>query len=53
MAEGRTGLTEFETRRSAECVKAHGDPLFGIPVNADQPTETITRAIRELLAPVL
>lgn len=51
LAEGRTGLTEFETRRSAECVNAHGDPFFGIPVNADQPTEAITRAIRELLAP--
>lgn len=34
LSEGRSGLGEFELRRSAECVAAHADPFFGLPVDA-------------------
>lgn len=41
--EGR-GLNEFEMRRSAECVAAHGNPAFGLPVDGTaSPLEIATR----------
>jgi len=39
MAEGRDGLTEFELRRSAECVAAHRDAFFGEKVDARMTTD--------------
>lgn len=47
-AEGR-GLTEFEVRRSAECVAAHSDPGFGIPIDATGAPHDVATAVRHAL----
>jgi thymidylate kinase len=47
--EGRSGITEFEARRSAECVTAHRDPFFGAPIDATGPNEEIVSAIRQMI----
>jgi len=44
--EGRPCLSEFELRRSAECVAAHADPFFGTPVDASADMEAVVAAIR-------
>lgn len=44
--EGRTRLTAFEQQRSAECVLAHADPRFGLPVDAMAPPAAIAATIR-------
>ena len=41
LSEGRSGLGEFELRRSAECVAAHADPFFGLPVDAMQAPDQV------------
>lgn len=47
-AEGRT-VGAFELQRSAECVSAHRDPAYGLPIDATgTPTETL-RHIRAAL----
>jgi len=48
--EKRLGLTEFELRRSFECVAAHADPVFGQPVDATGSPEAITAEIRALIS---
>lgn len=48
-AEGRKGLTAFELRRSADCVAAHADPFFGLPIDATQSRQQIVDAICRLL----
>ena len=45
VAEGRAGLSEFELRRSAECVAAHQDAFFGQKVDAAMPTKDIVATI--------
>lgn len=47
IAEGRTGLTAFERRRSAECISAHADPSFGARVDA---TGSRMQVIADVLA---
>lgn len=47
--EGRQGLSEFELRRSAECVAAHSDPMFGVPVDAMASPEAVIAEIRGLI----
>ena len=49
VAEGRRGLTEFELRRSEECVAAHSDPFFGTPVSAMAAPEAVIAEIRALI----
>ena len=44
-SEGRA-LTDFELQRSAECVAAHADPLFGTPIDATPPPAEIVAHIR-------
>ncbi len=46
--EGR-GITEFELRRSRECVEAHRDPRFGVPIDATQKPAEIVANIRKKL----
>ena len=48
LAEGRSGLGEFELRRSAECVAAHADPFFGLPVDAMQAPDQVVADIRAI-----
>lgn len=48
LAEGRSGLGEFELRRSAECVAAHADPFFGMPVDAMQSPDRVVADIRAI-----
>lgn len=44
VTEGRPGLTDFELRRSAECVAAHGNAAFGVPVDASgEPMTVVAR----------
>ncbi len=43
--EGRA-VTDFERDRSAECVAAHSDPAFGVPIGADRPPAEIVIDIR-------
>lgn len=46
-AEGRSGLSDFEITRSAECVGLHGtNPAYGPPVDATQSAEAVVAAIR-------
>lgn len=48
-AEGRSGLSDFEITRSAECVGLHGtDPAYGLPVDAMQSPEAVAAAIRRV-----
>lgn len=49
VAEGRQDLTEFELRRSAECVAAHVDPFFGAPVDATLSPDAVIAEIRALI----
>lgn len=44
-AEGRE-VTEFEWRRSRDCLAAHGDPRFGLPIDAGGSPERIAGLIR-------
>lgn len=44
-SQGRA-VTEFEARRSAECIAAHADPAFGIPVDATRSPAEIVADIR-------
>jgi hypothetical protein len=44
-SEGRSP-TDFELRRSAECVVAHADPSFGTPIDATLPPDEIVAHIR-------
>ena len=44
-AEGRDGLSDFELRRSAECVAAHADPNFGTPIDATPSPDAVLAAI--------
>ena len=44
-AEG-VPVSDFQTRRSAECVTAHRDPAFGQPVDADRSPADIVADIR-------
>lgn len=48
-AEGRTGLTAFEQRRSAECAAAHANPAFGVPVDATMPVQTVVAQVSAAL----
>ncbi|MNT74765.1 hypothetical protein D3C72_2136100 [compost metagenome] len=48
-AEGRSYLTQFELTRSAECVSAHADPFFGVPVDATADNEQVVAAIRQVI----
>ena len=48
LSEGRSGLGEFELRRSAECVAAHADPFFGVPVDAMQAPDQVVADIRAI-----
>lgn len=48
LAEGRSGLSEFELRRSAECVAAHADAFFGAPVDAMQAPDQVVADIRAI-----
>ena len=48
LAEGRSGLGEFELRRSAECVVAHADPFFGLPVDAMLAPDRVVADIRAI-----
>lgn len=43
--EGRD-ITEFELRRSQECVEAHRDPHFGVPIDATKEPAEIVAGIR-------
>lgn len=45
--DGRSGLTPFELKRSAECAAAHADPFFGTPVDATATIEQVVAAIRQ------
>ena len=47
--EERQGLTEFELRRSEECVVAHSDPFFGAPVDATASPDAVIAEIRALI----
>jgi len=47
--EGRA-LGEFEIRRSAECVAAHADPFFGVPIDARKPPDVVSAEARALIA---
>jgi hypothetical protein len=49
VAEGRRGLTEFELRRSEECVAAHSDPFFGAPVEATAAPDAVIAEIRTVI----
>lgn len=49
IVEGRQDLTEFDLRRSAECVAAHVDTVFGLPVDARNPPHAVIAEIRALL----
>ncbi len=42
-------VSAFQVRRSAECVKAHGHPAFGTPVDAEQTPAAIVAAIRQIV----
>ncbi len=47
--EGRD-ISEFEARRSEECVEAHRNPCFGTPLDATrQPAEIVADIRKELL----
>lgn len=48
LSEGRSGLSEFELRRSAECVAAHADPFFGLPVDAMKAPDRVVAEIRAI-----
>lgn len=50
-AEGRNGLTPFERRRSAECVAAHADPAFGLPIDAEPGPEEVLATMIAHIAP--
>jgi hypothetical protein len=39
-------VTEFEARRSADCIAAHADPAFGIPIDAARSPAEIVADIR-------
>lgn len=47
-AEGRI-VDVWAIRRSAECVKAHKDPAFGLPINAEKPPHEIVGTIRKTI----
>lgn len=47
--EGRT-LGEFEIRRSADCVAAHADPFFGVPIDATQSPDVVAAEARAMIA---
>ena len=49
LAEGRPGLSDFELRRSAECVAAHADPFFGIPIDATVDADEVLAAIHRAI----
>lgn len=40
-------MTEWELRRSAECVAAHADPAFGEPIDATRPVNEIVLDLQE------
>ena len=42
-------ISEFELRRSAECVAAHQDPAFGQPIDATSAPEDVVAEIRSVL----
>ena len=44
-SEGRA-VSQFETRRSAECLAAHADPRFGEPIDATASPAEIVAVIR-------
>lgn len=46
--EGRD-ISEFEFRRSQECVEIHSDPQFGIPIDATKEPAEIVADIRKRL----
>lgn len=46
--EGRE-MNAFELRRSAECVAAHADPAFGMPVDATRSPEAIAGEIAAVI----
>lgn len=48
ISEGRE-ITEFEFRRSGECVEAHRDPCFGTPIDATGEPSRIVAIIRSCL----
>lgn len=39
-------VTEFEQRRSAECISAHADPAFGMRIDATPPPAQVAAEIR-------
>ena len=47
--EGRDQLSAFEIKRSAECVAAHRDPVFGMPVDAIAGPDVVVAQILSLL----
>ncbi len=49
-AEGRSGLSDFEITRSADCVAVHGaDPAYGFPIDATQAPEAVVADIRRMV----
>lgn len=48
-AEGRA-LGEFEIRRSAECVAAHEDSFFGLPLDATGSTDVLVQEVASMIA---
>jgi thymidylate kinase len=47
-SEGRS-ISQFERRRSLDCVAAHRDPAFGHPINAERPPDEIAGEIACLI----
>lgn len=41
-------MTDWELRRSAECVAAHADPAFGEPIDATEPVDKIVLRLKEI-----
>ncbi len=44
-----TAVSEFQIRRSAECVAAHKDPAFGLPIDATAAPAEIVAWIRAIV----
>ncbi|KQT48442.1 hypothetical protein ASG47_08835 [Devosia sp. Leaf420] len=48
-ASEKRPLGEFEIRRSAQCVAAHADPIFGRPVDAMQSPNELAATLRAMI----
>lgn len=49
IAEGRSEMTAFEQRRSAECVAMHANPAFGEKVDATASRELVAAQIVHMM----